>query len=43
MKSPSPWEFNNFFSRLPKWVVPLILVMLFGRFLLTLLFLVFGS
>ena len=42
MKTPSTRQFNDFFSRMPAWVVPLILVMLFGRFLITLLFFAFG-
>lgn len=38
MKYPDPEEFREFFRRLPRWVIPLIIVMLFGRFVLTLLF-----
>ena len=42
MKTPPIWEFNDLFGLMPKWVLPLILIMLFGRLLLTLLFFVFS-
>lgn len=38
MKYPDPEEFREFFRRLPRWVIPLIIVMLSIRFVLTLLF-----
>lgn len=38
MKYPHPEKFRDFFRRLPRWVILLVLVMLFGRFVLTLLF-----
>jgi hypothetical protein len=34
MKYPSRHAFKRFFKRLPWWVVPLILLLLFGRFVL---------
>jgi hypothetical protein len=38
MKYPSPRDFKAYFKRLPWWVVPLILLLLFGRFILIFLF-----
>jgi hypothetical protein len=38
LKTPSPQDFKAFFDRLPPWVVPLILILLFGRLVLWLLF-----
>lgn len=38
MQTPSRQDFKRFFKGLPGWVLPLILVLLFGRFLLILLF-----
>ena len=43
MKTPPKRAFHALFSRLPQWVLPLILLMLFGRFLVTLLFFLFGG
>jgi hypothetical protein len=43
MKTPSSRQFKKFFDRLPRWVIPLILILLFGRFLITLLFLIFSE
>ena len=34
MKYPSRRTFLRYFKRLPWWVVPLILILLFGRFVL---------
>jgi len=34
MKYPSRRTFHNYFKRLPWWVIPLILILLFGRFVL---------
>jgi hypothetical protein len=34
MKYPTRQTFKRFFGHLPRWVVPLILLLLFGRFLL---------
>lgn len=34
MKYPSNQEFKAFLKRLPKWILWLILVMLFGRFII---------
>jgi hypothetical protein len=36
MKYPSRNTFKRFFKRLPWWAVPLILLLLFGRFILIL-------
>ncbi len=33
MKYPSEREFKAYFKRLPKWITWLILLMLFGRFI----------
>lgn len=38
MKYPSRQDIQRFFRRLPWWVVPLILLLLFGRFILLLFF-----
>jgi hypothetical protein len=38
MKYPTTKDFQRFFERLPWWVIPLILVMLFGRFVILALF-----
>ena len=38
MKYPSLEDFRRFFKRLPWWVIPLILVLLFGRFVIIALF-----
>ena len=38
MKLPSPQDFQRYFKRLPWWVIPLILVLLFGRFVIVALF-----
>lgn len=32
MKYPSRREVKSYFSRMPRWVILLILVLLFGRF-----------
>ncbi len=34
MKYPSRQEFERYFKRIPRWVILLILVLLFGRFVL---------
>jgi hypothetical protein len=34
MKYPSREEFKSYFNRMPRWVILLILVLLFGRFVL---------
>lgn len=34
MKYPSNEDFKVFFKRLPKWVIGLILLLLFGRFII---------
>lgn len=34
MKYPSRQEFKRYFKRIPRWVILLILVLLFGRFVL---------
>ena len=34
MKYPSRQEFKAYFSRMPRWVILVILVLLFGRFVL---------
>ena len=34
MKYPSREEFKSYFKRMPRWVILLILVLLFGRFVL---------
>ena len=38
MKYPSHRDFKRYFKRLPVWVIPLILLLLFGRFVLLLFF-----
>jgi len=38
LKYPSPRQFTDFFHGLPRWVIPLILFLLFGRFVLVLIF-----
>jgi hypothetical protein len=38
LKDPSTKRFWKFFRRLPRWVVPLIILLLFGRLLIILLF-----
>lgn len=38
MKTPPRHPFTAFFRRLPRWVVPLIIALLFGRFILIFLF-----
>ena len=35
---PNKQEFKRFLSRLPRWIVLMIVIMLFGRLLLILLF-----
>jgi len=42
LKYPSTHDFKAFFSRLPRWVIPLILILLFGRFILMLFFHLFA-
>jgi hypothetical protein len=42
VKFPSTKDFQRFFKRLPWWVIPLIVVLLFGRFVIVALFHVFG-
>lgn len=37
MKYPSNEDFKVFFKRLPKWVIGLILLLLFGRFIILVL------
>jgi hypothetical protein len=34
VKYPSRQDFKSYFKRMPRWVIPLILVLLFGRFVL---------
>jgi len=34
MKYPSNQDFKAFFKRMPKWVIWLILLILFGRFII---------
>ena len=34
MKYPSRQEFQSYFKRIPRWAILLILVLLFGRFVL---------
>ena len=34
MKYPPHRDFKRYFNRLPWWVIPLIIVLLFGRFVL---------
>ena len=34
MKYPSRQAFKSYFKRMPRWVILLILVLLFGRFVL---------
>ena len=34
MKYPSRQEFQSYFKRMPRWVVLLILMLLFGRFVI---------
>ena len=38
MKYPSRRDFQRFFKHLPAWVIPLILLLIFGRFLLLIFF-----
>ena len=38
MKHPPPQEWREFFRRLPKWIIFLVLAMLFGRFVLLAIF-----
>jgi len=38
VKYPSRQDFQRYFKRLPVWVIPLILLLLFGRFLLLIFF-----
>ena len=38
MKYPRRRDFKRFFKRLPIWALPLILLLLFGRFLLLIFF-----
>ena len=38
MKHPPPQEWREFFRRLPKWIIVLVLAMLFGRFVLLAIF-----
>jgi hypothetical protein len=38
MKYPSNEDFKVFFKRLPKWVIGLILLLLFGRFIILVLY-----
>jgi hypothetical protein len=38
MKFPSTKDFQRFFEHLPWWVIPVILVLLFGRFVIVALF-----
>jgi hypothetical protein len=34
VKYPSRQEFKSYFKRMPRWVILLILLLLFGRFVL---------
>jgi hypothetical protein len=38
MKYPTHRDFQRYFKHLPWWVIPLILLLIFGRFLLLFLF-----
>lgn len=38
MKLPSSQDFQRFFKRLPRWAIVLILILLFGRFVIVALF-----
>jgi len=38
LKTPHPRQFTEFFRRLPGWVIPLIVILLFGRLILILIF-----
>jgi len=38
MKYPTRQDFQRYFKRLPWWVLPLILLLLFGRFLVLIFF-----
>jgi hypothetical protein len=38
MKYPSRQDFQRYFKRLPAWVIPLILLLLFGRLVILALF-----
>ncbi|CAD7841974.1 MAG: hypothetical protein [Olavius algarvensis Delta 4 endosymbiont] len=42
MKTPNPHQFRDFFDTLPAWVLPLILVLLFGRFVIAFFFYIFS-
>lgn len=42
MRTPHPQQFKDFFNPLPFWVIPLILVLLFGRFVIMFFFYLFS-
>jgi len=42
MKTPHPQQFRSFFGTLPVWVLPLIVVLLFGRFIIAFFFYIFS-
>jgi len=42
MKTPHPYQIRDFLDAVPAWVLPLILVMLFGRFVIAFFFYIFS-